>query len=233
MSAASSASGANGFNIGSLSSALDEVSASIERAQMDSLISMFAGVKIAVKKIREKKEKEKRRPSKARKTPAEQAHELKMGHLQEQLRIETGAVDRAIRKLTLAMSRPRHDAANDAAIEAARAAVAASQQRLAYITSQINNPHTGMNANVVNNGRASIRHSMNRVSMRRGRSTSPRSMSPSSMGRNRNRNGNHSMGRSPSRSRSPKGKSMGRNRSGSPRRGGATRKRSTHKRSNK
>jgi len=223
---------ANGFNMGDLSSALNDVSASIQAArdrasaaELDAMLGMFESVKVSAKKIAQKK----RRPSKARKTPAEEAHELKMRDLQIQLKTETDAANRAIRELTRLSRRGPSNAANARAIDEARAAVAASQQRLAHITSQINNPHTGMNANVDNNGRASMRHSMKRVSMRRGRSMSPRSMSPSSMGRNRNRNGNQSM----SRSRSPKGKSMGRSRSRSPRHGGAARKRSnTRKRRN-
>ena len=220
------ASGSSGFNMGDLSSALNDVSASIQAArarasaaEFDAMMGMFESVKVSAKKIAQKK----RRPSKARKTPAEEAHELKMRDLQIQLKTETDAANRAIRELTRLSRGPSSHAANARAIEEARAAVTASQQRLAHITSQINNPHTGMNANIGNNGRASMRHSMNRVSMRRGRSTSPRSMSPSSMARNRNRNSRRSM--SMSRSRSPKPRSM----SGSPRRGGATRKRRNNK----
>ena len=192
MAAASSSSGANGFNMGALSSALNDVSASIEAAramasdaELDAMLDMFESVKVSAKKIAQKKRSASRGK---RKTQAEEAHELKMRDLQRQLKTETDAANRAIRELTRLSRGPSSHAANASAIEKARASVAASQRRLAHITSQINNPNTGMNANVNNNGRASS-----------GRRKS----------RNRNRNTMNNN-----------------NRNRSPRRGGATRKRS-------
>jgi len=175
-SSASSLSGSNGFNMGSLSSALNDVSASIEEAKMASLLDMFADVKISVKKIAEKKMRSRSQPRGKRQTQAEKAHELKMIELQRQLRKETNAVERAIRELTKLMRSGSSNVANARAIEEARAAVNASQKRLARITSQINNPHNGMNANVGNNGRSMSRgKSRNRNSMNNNnRNRSPR-----------------------------------------------------------
>ena len=157
MAAASSASG---FNMGGL---LESLEKAVERKPTNAfnMSSMLDSLSSASDQAAAIQKATQRKP---RRTPEDEAIDLKMGHLKEQLDKEHGKLTRAVRKI----GRPAN-AEERAKLDAA---IAAYQANIAEITEQLKNPNSIRNS--IRRGRSIRRNPNGRRSMSMSRSRSPK-----------------------------------------------------------